>query len=117
MFFSSPPRGRWRKTSPITLRRILLVRPITYVKYMRKVYPCIPGSGLYVDPSWAQPVYNYLLVANSCDMYMFLCSVCDSPIESLIYFYGLILVEMCSFLFHITQILCLGEHKIVEQCL
>ena len=31
------------------------------------------------------------------------------------YFYGLILVEICSFLFHITQIQCLGDHKIVEK--
>ena len=40
----SPPRGRWRKTPPIALRRILLVRPRTHVKYTRTVHPHINGS-------------------------------------------------------------------------
>ena len=33
------------------------------------------------------------------------------PIEPFIFYYGLILVEMCSFLFHVTKIWCLGDQK------
>ena len=35
-------------------------------------------------------------------------------LETLIYFYGWILVEMCSFVFTITQMHCLGNHRIVQ---
>ena len=35
----------------------------------------------------------------------------QTAIEPLISFYGWILVEICSFIFHMTQIQCPGDHK------
>ena len=42
---------------------------------------------------------------------------CFFPVEPLISFCGWILVEICSFLFLVTQIQCLGDHNIVEEWL
>ena len=42
-------------------RRIWLVMPRPHAKYTRTVYPYILGSGCYVNLSWEQPLYIYLL--------------------------------------------------------
>ena len=41
------------------------------------VYPYITGSVCYVNPYWAQPLYIYLLLTNSCMeiIIIFVCSV------------------------------------------
>ena len=66
LFFPSPTCGRWENMPPINLRRIWLVRPRPHAKYTREVYLYIPGSGHYVNPSWAQQLWSNLILTTSC---------------------------------------------------
>ena len=38
---------------------------IPHVKYMGTIYAYITGSGYCVNPSWAQPLYSYLVLTTS----------------------------------------------------
>ena len=73
MLFPSPPRVRWWKTLPITFRRIWLVKTRPHAKCTRTVYPYIPVSGRYVNPSLEQPLYSYLLLDNLCAEFIIIC--------------------------------------------
>ena len=53
------------KDPPNKIPEIWFVRPITYVKYTRAVYYYTYGRSIYVNPSWAQPLWSYLIIINS----------------------------------------------------
>ena len=68
--------------SQYILRRRWLGKPIPHMKYTGTIYPYIPSSGHYVNPSLAQPIWSYLLMTTSCvevvNMCVFHFSACDT---------------------------------------
>ena len=53
----------------------------------------------------------------SCHLFLLYCKGCMSLSHKAFYLSAYILVELQSFPFIITQIKCLGEYKVVEECL
>ena len=84
LFFPSPTRRRWWTTLTITFRRIKLVRTRPHAKSMRTVCLYIPSSSRYVNLSWAQPLYNHLLLTTS-SVEVIIKYIC-SDVQSLTFF-------------------------------